>query len=204
MENDALRPILPKKMYDRIEEDIVNLYLDLGLTVPIRPYEIANQLHFIVKHFSEITNKEALNILISQNEEGKIRDGISYWNPSLSTFVIWVNDLDSSYQPRLNFTVMHEIGHIRMGHKCNSLLAETIGNYYAAYALVPSPLPDLLDCSSFIDISYTFDVSMQCAFNCANRISNWTMCGGVTKSYEKRLTRYYRKILGQGGGKMKL
>lgn len=198
MENDLLRPILPKQLYDKIEEDVVNLYLDLKLTVPIRPYDIANQLHFIVKHFSEISNEEVLDILLSKNNEGKTRDGFSYWNPEFSTYVIWVNDLDSTYKPRLNFTVMHEIGHIRMGHRCDSLLAETIGNYYAAYALVPSPLPDLLDCSSFWDISDIFDVSMQCAFNCSTRLSNWTMCGGSTKSYERKLTRYYRKVL-EGG-----
>ncbi len=198
MENDLLRPILPKQLYDKIEEDVVNLYLDLKLTVPTRPYDIANQLHFIVKHFSEISNEEALDILLSKNNEGKTRDGFSYWNPELSTYVIWVNDLDTTYKPRLNFTVMHEIGHIRMGHRCDSLLAETIGNYYAAYALVPSPLPDLLDCSSFWDISDIFDVSMQCAFNCSTRLSNWTMCGGTTKSYERKLTRYYRKVL-EGG-----
>ncbi len=198
MENDLLRPILPKQLYDKIEEDVVNLYLDLKLTVPIRPYDIANQLHFIVKHFSEISNEEVLDILLSKNNEGKTRDGFSYWNPEFSTYVIWVNDLDSTYKPRLNFTVMHEIGHIRMGHRCDSLLAETIGNYYAAYALVPSPLPDLLDCSSFWDISDIFDVSMQCAFNCSTRLSNWTMCGGTTKSYERKLTRYYRKVL-EGG-----
>ncbi len=198
MDGNLLKPALPKSLYGRIEEDVVNLHIELDLELPVDPYLITRKLGFIVRRFSEINNTEAFNIFKTGPDES--RDGLSYRDPELDTFVIWINDLDSTYEPRLNFTIMHEIGHIRMGHRGDSPLAEMIANYYAAYALVPSPLPALLDCSSFIDISDEFNVSVDCAYICSKRCMNWVMYGGPIKPYEQKLIEYYQKKLNQIGG----
>lgn len=197
MESDVLKPALPKSLYDRIEEDVVKLHIELELELPVNPHIVAKRLGFVVRRFSEINNPDALNILIASPDES--RDGLSYRDPKLGTYVIWINDLNTTYVPRLNFTIMHEIGHIRMGHRGDSSLAEMIANYYAAYALVPSPLPSMLKCSSFVDIMDEFDVSMDCAYNCARRCMNWAMYGGSYKPYEEKLRSYYKKLLNKGG-----
>lgn len=193
MDDNLLKPSLPKALYNRIEEDVVKLHIELNLDLPVDPYRVAGRLGFIIRRFSEISNPEALSILKSAPD--KTRDGLSYRDPTLDTFVIWVNDLDSTYEPRLNFTIMHEIGHIRMGHRNDSPLAEMIANYYAAYSLVPSPLPALLKCSSFMEIMDEFNLSMDCAFNCYRRCMNWAMYGGPIKPYEQKLKEYYQTQL---------
>lgn len=188
-----MKPSLPKSLYERIEEDAVNLHVELDLELPVDPYLVAKRLGFIVRRFSEMNNTEALNILKTGSDES--RGGFSYRDPDLGTFVICINDLDSTFKPRLNFTIMHEIGHIRMGHRNDSPLAEMIANYYAAYALVPSPLPFFLKCCSFMEIIDVFNVSADCAYNCFNRCMNRAMYGGPRKPYEQKLIEHYKKRL---------
>lgn len=192
MVNDVVRPELPKKLYDRIEEDVAKLHIDLELSIPVKPSDIARRLGFIVRGFSEIASDD--NDMMSEYRtgcDGKRRDGLSYYDPNVNTYIIWINDIDTFYEEHDEFTIMHEIGHIRMGHKGDSQLAEMIANYYAAYALVPSPLASLYKCSSFIDICDVFEVSIDCAYNCWKRCMNWKMYVGLRKQYEKDLRAYY-------------
>ncbi len=181
---------LPKTLYDQIENDVVNLYLELELIVPIKPKEIANMLGYIVRNMSDITeiNKQEL---LRFDKEGKRRDGYSFYDPIISTFIIWVNDVDSYIYEHDDFTIMHEIGHIRMGHKEESDLANRIANYYAAYALVPSPLYTLLKCRNEGDIENKFGVSEECSVSCIRRCRNWKEYNGFRKPYEKRFKEYY-------------
>lgn len=197
MESSYLRPALPKSLYNRIEEDVVKLHINLKLGLPVNPHIVAERLGLIIHRFSEITDPDALYILKTSSEES--HDGLSYRDPNLGTYVIWVNDLATTYEPRLNFTIMHEIGHIRMGHRGDSPLAEMIANYYAAYALVPSPLPSMLNCNSYLDIIDEFNVSSDCAFNCARRCMNWARYGGSYKPYEEKLRSYYKALLNKDG-----
>ena len=193
MENEEFKPVLPKSLYDRIEEDVVNLHIELELEIPVDPHKVVKALGFIVRRFSEITDPSVWDMLKTAPYES--RDGLSYHDPGLNTYVIWVNDLETIYAPRLKFTIMHEVGHIRMGHRTDSPLAETIANYYAAYALVPSPLPGMLKCNSYLDIMDKFNVSPDCAYNCSRRYTNWLLYGGKHKPYEIRLMNYYKKQL---------
>ncbi len=198
MEKHDKKPALPKKLYDQIEEDVVKLHIELKLSIPVKPSEVAKRLGFIVHKFSEIYSEENSLIELRTGNDGKRRDGLSYYDPELQTFVIWVNDIDSIYEEHDEFTIMHEIGHIRMGHRGDSQLAEMVANYYAAYALVPSPLTGMYKCSSFIDIADVFEVSVDCAYNCARRCMNWAMYSGVAKQYEKNLIEYYKTVI-KGG-----
>lgn len=194
MVNDEVRPELPKKLYDRIEEDVVKLHIELELSIPVRPSDIARCLGFIVRKFSDIASYD--NDMMSEfrkGNDGKRRDGLSYYDPNVKTYIIWINDIDTFYEAHDEFTIMHEIGHIRMGHRGDSQLAEMIANYYAAYTLVPSPLASLYKCSSFIDICDVFEVSIDGAYNCWKRCINWSMYFGLRKQYEKDLIAYYEK-----------
>ncbi|MCR5662747.1 MAG: ImmA/IrrE family metallo-endopeptidase [bacterium] len=192
MENDKLKLLLPSLIYNKIEEEIVNLHIDLELSIPVNPYKVANSLNFIVRPFSDLFEDERrkLNLLL-----GTSNSGLSYFDPNLKTYIIWVNDLNSMYKQRINFTIMHEIGHIRMGHRCDSPLAEIIANFYAAYALIPSPLPSLFNCSSSFEIAKRFDVSPDCASRCQKRCEKWEKLNRNTKHYEDKLLEYYKNVL---------
>lgn len=43
MANEITKPSLPKKVYDKIEENVVDLYIELELTIPINPIDIAKR-----------------------------------------------------------------------------------------------------------------------------------------------------------------
>ena len=192
MEEFSLTPTLPKKLYDMIEEDVTNLHIDLGLSIPIVPKDIAHALGYEIFYLSEYNSKEIQSTF--RSEEGVSIDGLSFINPNTGTFQIWVNDVDIQNPNHDDFTIMHEVGHIRMGHKVRSPLAEIIANYYAAYALVPSPLPTIYGCETFIDIANVFNTSESCAYNCIDRINRWAWYGGAIKPYEQRLITYYKKV----------
>ena len=198
MEKYDIRPSLPKKLYDRIEEDVVKLHVELELSIPVKPSEVAKRLGYIVHKYSEIFSEENDLLELRSGNDGNRRDGLSYYDPSEQTYIIWVNDIDTMYEEHDEFTIMHEIGHIRMGHRGDSQLAEMVANYYAAYALVPSPLPSMYKCSSFIDIANVFEVSADCASNCARRCENWALYSGAYKQYENELREYYKKVLEAG------
>ncbi len=58
MEKHDIRVTLPKKLYDQIEEDVVKLHIELGLSIPVKANKVAKRLGFIVRKFSEIYSEE--------------------------------------------------------------------------------------------------------------------------------------------------
>lgn len=184
MENDVLRPRLTPGMYEKIEKDVVKLYKEMDLSIPIEPLEIANRLGFIVKSIVECDIEEIVEAM-----KRKGLDGLSYYDKDEKTYVIVLNDNCYS-KKREAFTIMHEIGHIRLGHKVSSPLAEKMANFYASYALVPSPLVKYFKAYSVDDIMEIFQVSRLCAYYCYTRFMKWVLYGGGQK-HEKELMNFY-------------
>lgn len=175
--------ILPKKLYNTIEEKVVALYFRHNIkSVPLDPFEIAKASGYILCPYSNLIN-EACTFL-----REKERDGTSYFDPSLQTYVICYDDKQCIERQR--FTIIHEIGHIDMEHKHGSQLAETIANHYAGYALEPSPLIQKYNCEDFMDISRVFYISDECAYRRFNNYQNWVKYN-IKKKYEKELLDYF-------------
>ena len=169
---------LPPKEYERIEETVVELFMGLNISsVPIDPFAIAEQMGYIVKEYSEL-ERPARHYLRTGNA-----DGCSLYNPKLQRSIIFFDDDDPLVRTR--FTAMHEIGHIRLEHKEESDLANQMANYFAAYALAPSPLIGRYKCEDYIDVANTFNVSRDCAAICFERYNKWLHFGGQDyKPYE--------------------
>lgn len=185
------RPRIHNKLYRMMEADITKLYIELELTVPIDPFDVAARLGYVVKRLSEIENaSQILEILNVRNAERK--DGWSFFDQELNTYVIIVNDIGVEHEERNKFTVMHEIGHIRMGHKSDSVLAEMMANHYAAYALAPSALIYLFECEEFFELIDIFDISDECAYYSFKRYCNWLGINGYY-DYEIELIDYYKR-----------
>ena len=171
---------LLSKNYESIERKVVSLYKETGISsLPIDPFAIAKRRGYVVKKLS------SLNSSAKQLFSKKELDGINYFDPELQTFVIYYDD--SQKRERIRFTLMHEIGHIDLGHKEESELARQMANYYAAYALAPSPLIYTSGCEDFMDVADYFDISWTCADNCLQRTVNWYHYSGKIKPYESEL-----------------
>ncbi len=172
---------LPSNLYRKIEEDVVRLFVEQNVTsYPIDSIALAASLGYELIPFSKM-NKEAMNIL-----NPKDADGINYYDPAKGKFQIYYRS--DCIEERLRFTIGHEIGHIRMGHKCESDLARRIADYYAAYLLAPTPWIKQAGCEDYKDIAKKFYVSDQCASICFNRYINWCRLSSLTlKRHEKKL-----------------
>ena len=178
-EEYTLVRLLPK-VYDRIEKEVVALYKRLRINaVPIDPFRIAAQLGFIVKKYSILQRHVQIELRTSE------REGLSHYDPDIGTFIIYYDD--SIPYARIRFTIMHEIGHILLGHREESILAKRMADYFAAYSLAPTPLMGLLKCEDYIDVIDSFDVSPECADICFKRYVNRSYFGGKAKQYEAEL-----------------
>ncbi len=196
MDKEYFKPTLPKALYEKIEKDVVDLYIAYNLDIPLDPRQVVERLNYRLRFFSEIECKEERRTLINHSVASK-REGLSCYRPDLNTYEIWVNDLTTKYDRRHNFTIIHEIAHIRLGHKSDSDFAEMCANHYAAYALIPSPLPKIIGCESAEDLIDYFNVSEKCAIIRQPQIENWFHFSGKLKSYEQKLIEYYEKKKGE-------
>ena len=87
---------------------------------------------------------------------------------------------------RQRFTIAHEIGHIRMGHREESELANMMANHYASYLLVPAILIYLTGCNDFEELCDVFDVTLECAWNCFQSYGKWKRIPNF-RGYEVRI-----------------
>ena len=174
---------LTSKMYDKIEELVVSLYEDLKIeNSPINPFKIAEQKGYILNPYSKIA--EELRVLLRNN--GMVG---TFVRTKEGIYKIFYDDSD--VQVRQRFTIMHEIGHIVLGHKENSSFAEKCANYYASYSLSPTPLIGVYDCEDFIDVSTRFNISYESAIYAFNRYMKWLQMPNDLKPYEIKLKSFF-------------
>ncbi len=176
---------LPWTVYEKIEKAVFELFRRLGInSFPIDPFEIAMKLGCELLPYSKI-DSETLKVISEIGESGlSFRKGI-YGN-----YLIFYNDF--VIKARQRFTIMHEIGHIILGHKESSQYAEKCANYFAAYALAPTPMIGRLNCEDYIDVAKRFDVSKECADISFARYLRWANLPIAKKPYEKDLENLFR------------
>lgn len=171
---------LPKKVYTKIETAVTDLFIKLKISsYPIDPFDIIQKLGFVLRKYSELPLYEQVKL------RSRDLDATSCFDPGLQTFVISYDD--TKYPRRIRFTLMHEVGHIVLGHKEESELAKRMANYFAAYALAPSPIIYAYECRNASDLADVFVVADECAFYSFRRYSNWLEFGGRIKTYEEAL-----------------
>lgn len=174
---------LIKKDYLRIEQLVVDLYDELGICViPIDPFYIARRLGYVLKPYSKLKKKTS----------GALRQQEIVGTSLLKEGVFYIFYDDSHTRERQGFTIMHEIGHIQLGHKEDSYYAEKCANYFAAYALAPSPLIGIMRCEDFLDVATIFGLSPQSGQYSFDRYIRWISIPGKLKPYEERLMTFFR------------
>lgn len=188
-EEDITDIKLTKKVYAMIEKAVTMLFLELNIgTYPIDPFEIIKKKGYVLHAYSELSNQDRQEI------RAIYLDATSFYDPNLKTFVIYYDETQTI--ERIRFTLMHEVGHITMGHREESDLAKKMANYFAAYSLAPSPIIMKYDCEDYIDLANTFVISTECADYSFQRYNNWYEFGGQMKNYEKILIALFEAMNG--------
>ncbi len=172
---------IPPWKYDEIEKRVVDLYIEQNIhSVPIDPFAIIKNRGYVLVPFSKFGQDSRPDCIDENN------DAFSFYVPELKNYVIVYNDNKSL--PRIRFTLMHELGHIDLGHKGESDLSKKMADYYAGYALAPSPLIGKNIFDNTFEITSFFWISMECADACLHRYQNWQLYGGRDlKDYEIKL-----------------
>ena len=146
---------LTKKQYEYIEESILDTFEAAGVnTFPINVFELSYKLKIRVVKYSDYSS--------TFNEYSE--DAFNFYNHKKQEFVIVYND--SIESTRVNFSIMHEIGHIQLGHEKYRLTEaekETEADIFAQKALAPVGVILKLGLKTDVQISSIFQVSLPCA-----------------------------------------
>ena len=149
---------ISNERYSEITEEIAYLYEDIGIkTFPINPFEVCCKLKIKLIPYS---STDPFFYLSS--------DGFNYLAPSNQEYVICYNVLQS--KERINFTIMHELGHIMLEHhrsenNIENLIKEKEADYFARMSLAPLGIVYVLKLNTPEEISETFNISFSCATN---------------------------------------
>ncbi|MBP5698158.1 MAG: ImmA/IrrE family metallo-endopeptidase [Alphaproteobacteria bacterium] len=97
---------------------------------------------------------------------------------------------------RINYTILHEVGHILLGHIQESNLAETEANFFAKYLLAPPPLIQELQLISAEGIINAFGMSYEASCNAWNYYTKWLRkTKGIYNPYEQKMVKLFRSSL---------
>lgn len=169
--------------YEEIKKIVVDMFERYDVNcIPVNGFEIAIKMGVSVRPYSAFNEKNRL--LAYEVSE----DGFLYKKGKINC--IYYND-EKSYG-RINNTILHEIGHIVLGHLQDSELAEKEVNFFAKYALVPPVLVHKLKLDNPIDIANIFDVSYEAAYYAYSYYQKWLQFGSqYYKDYEIKLLKLF-------------
>ena len=148
---------LTNDKYEVIKQNVVKMFIDNDIRrIPIDCFEICQKMCIELKKYSQLT-PEALQKAKEISEDGfclLVEKG-----PIPFAFLQWyIFYDDTKSRERIRFTIMHEIGHIVLGHTEHSQLAESEANFFAKYSLAPPPLVHKIQPEDYMDISTAFDL----------------------------------------------
>lgn len=166
--------VLSSKRYDKIKDEIVDLYEDHGVcALPIDCIGLAQRMKVRLMAYSQLTKKK-LTAAYAMSSDGFLLP-LECKLTGQMEYVIYYND-DNCHE-RQRFTIMHEIGHIVLDHCEESDLAEAEANFFAKYSLAPPPLVNEIEVEDYYDMAIKFDLSLQCAMYCMKYYQKWLQYG---------------------------
>lgn len=151
------------KAYEFVENNIIEF--------PINPFDLIKKFKWGLLTYEQLANNN--NCTVEDICECLGTDGYSIYNGNNYT-IAYNNTIKS--QGRINFTLMHEIGHIILQHhkdfdvtevlednftKSEYKILENEANCFARNVLAPAPLAvELRFLSTFLSIPYYFNITM--------------------------------------------
>ena len=140
--------------YEKIKDAVVQMYEECNVhCTPINGFEIATHLGISVCAYSALSSMQrAAAMKLSEDGFHVLKNG---------RYIIYYNDECSS--GRINNTIIHELGHIRLGHVQESELAEAEAKFFAKFALAPPVLIHKLGLQSCYEVMERFEISYKAA-----------------------------------------
>lgn len=179
---------LSNERYEEIKEIVVNMFEEYHVScVPISGFEIATRMNIKVIPYSALD--ERIRRLILKKGE----DGVT--GLDCGDYTIYYNDTMLTYG-RVNNTIMHELGHIVLGHLEESVLAEAEAKFFAKYALAPPPLIHKLGVTSPEEIEKSFGISYEAASYAYGYYRKWLYYGDKEyTAYEIRTLILFEEVM---------
>lgn len=174
---------LSEKRYNEIIEILADMFEDIGYKIfPIDVFELCRMLRITLVQYSSLPEECILNV------KSLSSDGFNLLNPETNTYLIFYNaemPLD-----RIRFTVMHEIGHIMLGHKIPSPVIEQEANFFAISALAPLGIIFKIEEKTPEQVSIICGISFECACNVLDKYHRTMIYPRILKKEtESRLVR---------------
>lgn len=164
---------LSDETYEYIKNEVIHLITLYDIKcMPISAFELAFKMGIKLTPYSNLP-LETRNLLSKTSN-----DGFSYVSYCGMKEEIYYND-NISYE-RMNMTILHEIGHIALGHKINlesneieRLKSEAEAKFFAKYAAAPPPLVHKIRPKRPEDITEAFNISYEATCNAFNYYNKW-------------------------------
>jgi len=165
---------LTSTRYDEIDKEVVRMFSRVQITsFPIDCFDLCKQLGYKFFSYSEVKGTAKEEFLDAS------KDGFHcVVELSPNSFEYWIFYNDEMIFERIRFTIMHEIGHIILGHTEHSELAESEANHFAAYALAPPPLVHRAGVEDYCELAAIFGISIENSFYAMRRYNSWLIYGG--------------------------
>lgn len=173
------RSILSDERCDEIKKEVLFLYEECDIhTYPIDCFAIAQKLYYVLRPYSSLSPDEYIKAL------GIDPDGYSRveLNPvtGMNQYVIYYND--NAIIGRMRWTILHEIGHIYLGHHDNpddslSAIEEAEAEFFAKYTIANPPLVNLSKCKRPEDIEIVFETSRTASVYLFDYFQKWLHFG---------------------------
>lgn len=173
---------LSDSRYEEIKKIVVDMFIRYDISsTPISAFEIAIKMGINLVPYSSYS-ESAQELLTKESQ-----DGFVFINNGKAT--IYYNQ-EMKYE-RVQNTIMHEIGHIVLGHTEDSELAEAEVKFFAKYALAPPVLMEKYNVTNIVDVLSHFDISMEAACYALKYYQKWR------KQHTDTYTDYELRLLTQ-------
>ena len=179
---------LDDERYEEIKAEVIDMYEECDLhNFPLDAFAIAETLHYKVTPYSKLS-QEKLKECLSLTEDG-CSELVLNPETGIYEYHIYYNDLNGMNAGRIQFTVMHEIGHIRLGHLDDDFdksdtIKEAEANFYAAYSIAPPPMVDQYECETPEEVCERFNTSYEMGYNALVRCQKWLRHSKFYEDYE--------------------
>ncbi len=173
---------LPNSRYEQIKGTVVDLFSRYGVDrIPVDPWKLSRDMGVKLVPFSSLSEEQLAAAL--RLSEGGLKFKLVNEHGRMGQIALYDDDAPLGRQ---RFTILHELGHIVLGHKQESELAEAEADFFAKYAIAPPMLIDLLKPLDYMDVAEAFGLSKECAFNSMRYYMKWLRVRGF-KPYEYSL-----------------